>query len=96
MNKSTYSITKMDCLSEEHILRMKLESLHNIKAMNFDIPQRKLYVMHEGKASPITAAIDSLHLNSSLMKTQKVEEEEALLFSNEPGIKENYFGKYWQ
>ena len=85
MNKTTYNIAKMDCLSEENIVRMKLEGLHNIKALNFEIPQRKLYVMHEGDASAITAAIDSLHFNSSLTKTEKVDEEEALLFSNTAG-----------
>ncbi|HEY5371189.1 MAG TPA: cation transporter [Hanamia sp.] len=82
MNKSTYNISKMDCLSEEHLIRMKLEGLHNIKALNFEIPQRKLYVMHEGDASAITAAIDSLHFNSSLIKTRVADDDEALLFSN--------------
>ena len=72
----------MDCLSEEQIVRMKIEGLHNIKSLKFEIPQRKLYVMHEGDASEITAAIDSLRLNSSLIKTQTVDDEEALLFSN--------------
>ncbi|MEO8788300.1 MAG: cation transporter [Chitinophagaceae bacterium] len=85
MNETVYNIEKMDCLAEEQIIRMKLEALHNIKALNFEIPQRKLYVMHEGDATSITAAIDSLHLNSSLIKTQEVDEENALLFSNEAG-----------
>ena len=82
MNKTTYNIEKMDCLSEEQIIRMKLEGLHNVKALNFEIPQRKLFVIHEGDASVITAAIGSLHFDSSLIKTQEVDEEEALLFSN--------------
>lgn len=86
MNKTTYNIDKMDCLSEEQIIRMKIEGLHNIKSLKFEIPQRKLYVMHEGDALPITAAIDSLHLNSSLVNTQKVDEEEALLFSDTAGL----------
>ncbi|MEO9021866.1 MAG: cation transporter [Ginsengibacter sp.] len=85
MNKSTYNIAKMDCLSEEQIVRMKIEGLHNVKSLEFEIPQRKLYVMHEGDASPITAAIDSLHFNSTLIKTQEVDEEESLLFSNTAG-----------
>ena len=85
MNKSTYKIAKMDCLSEEQIVRMKIEGLHNIKSLKFEIPQRKLYVIHEGDASPITAAIESLHLNSSLLKTQEVDDGEALLFSNTAG-----------
>jgi len=85
MNKTTYNIDKMDCLSEEQIVRLKLEGLHNIKALNFEIPQRKLYVLHEGDAKAITAAIDSLHLNSSLVKTQQVDAEQTSSFSNEAG-----------
>lgn len=85
MNKSTYNIAKMDCLSEENIVRMKLESLHNVKGLNFETPQRKLYVMHEDDAASITAAIDSLRLNSSFINTQKIDEAEALLFSNTAG-----------
>ncbi len=75
----------LDCLSEEQIIRMKIEGLHNIKSLKFEISQRLLYVMHDGDASPITAAIESLHLNSSLINTQKVDEQEALLFAGTDG-----------
>ena len=86
MNKTTYNIDKMDCLSEEQIVRMKLEGLHGIKSLQFEIPQRKLYVMHEGDAAPITKAIDSLHFNSSLVNTEIISDEEALLFSQTDGL----------
>jgi Co/Zn/Cd efflux system component len=85
MNKTTYKIAKMDCLSEENIVRMKLEGLQNIIGLKFELSERKLFVMHEGDAAPITAAIDSLHFNSSLIKTQKIDDEEALLFSDTTG-----------
>lgn len=86
MNKSTYNIAKMDCLSEEQIVRMKLEGLHGIQSLQFEIPKRKLYVMHEGDSAPITEAIDSLHFNSSLVSTQSISDEEALLFSQTDGL----------
>jgi copper chaperone CopZ len=59
MNKTTYKINKMDCGAEENMVRMKLEKLQNIKAMHFDIPQRKVDVIHEGPAPLIAAAIQS-------------------------------------
>lgn len=96
MNKTTYNVTSMDCLSEEQIVRMKLDGLHNIKSLKFELPQRKLYVMHEGDATAITEAIDSLHFNSSLIETRKIDEEEALYFQIQQDMKENYFGRYWQ
>jgi len=78
MNKTTYKIGKMDCAAEESVVRMKLEKLKNIKALKFDIPQRKLDVIHEGKAEPITAAIESINLNSSFVKTEEINDDELL------------------
>ncbi len=69
----------MDCASEESIVRMKLEGLPGIKGLQFDISQRILDVIHSGSAEPITAAIDSLNFNSSLIKSEEIDEEEELL-----------------
>ena len=86
MNRTSYNIEKMDCLSEEQIIRMKLEGMPGIQSLQFEIPKRKLLVMHEGDAAPISKTIESLHLNSSLVKTQIIDEEEAALFSNNTGL----------
>lgn len=80
MQKTTYKIQKMDCPSEESIVRMKLEGMEGIKALQFDIPERKLDVIHEGNAQPITTAIDSLNFNSSLVKTEEIDDDEEFLF----------------
>ena len=82
MQKTTYKIAKMDCTSEESIVRMKLEGMLNIKALQFDIPARKLDVIHEGDEQQITAAIGSLNFNSSLIKSEEIDEDEAALFEN--------------
>jgi len=75
MNKTTYKINKMDCAAEENMVRMKLEKLENIKAIHFDIPQRKVDVIHEGTAALITAAIQSLNLNSSFINTEETDDQ---------------------
>lgn len=49
---------------------MKLEEFKNIRALHFDIPQRQVAIKHEENAGPITAAINSLRLNSSLITTK--------------------------
>ena len=46
MEKTTFKITKMDCPSEEQMIRMKLESYAQVKYLDFDIPNRKLEVYH--------------------------------------------------
>lgn len=82
MIKTTYKVEKMDCPAEENIVRMKLDGIENIKAMQFDIPNRKLDVLHEGAAEPITAALDSLNFNSSVVISEEIDEEEAITFEN--------------
>ena len=82
MHKTTYKIAKMDCASEENILRMKLEGMENIKALQFDIAQRKLDVIHNGIAEPITAAINSLNFNSSVINTEKLTDDDVFLYTD--------------
>ena len=44
MQKSTFHISKMDCPSEENLIRMKLEGLSEIKKPEFDLEKRNLSV----------------------------------------------------
>ncbi len=62
----------MDCPSEENMIRMKLDGLQFAK-LDFDIPNRNLYVYHEGDAQPIAAALNDLNLGSSLKETEESE-----------------------
>ncbi|KGO80359.1 cation efflux family protein [Flavobacterium cauense R2A-7] len=70
MNKSIYKIAKMDCPSEEQLIRLKLNGIEQIQQLNFDIPNRKLEVFHSGDTNLITDKINSLNLDSSLEKTE--------------------------
>lgn len=81
MTKTTYKIAKMDCAAEENIVRMKLEGLQNIAAVQFDVPKRKLIVIDGDNAEQITTAINSLNFNSSVLESEKIENDEALLFT---------------
>lgn len=64
----------MDCPSEENMIRMKLDGLPFAK-LDFDIPNRNLYVYHEGDAQPIALALNDLNLGSSLKTTEESEIE---------------------
>ena len=70
MKKSTFHISKMDCPSEEQIIRMKLETFNVVKHLVFDIPNRKLEVYHTEKIDGIHRAITALNLNERLEKTE--------------------------
>ncbi len=71
MRKSTFKVTEIDCPSEEQMIRMKLQSLHNIKKLEFDLQGRVVCVYHEEDVDPITQSLASLQLNSSLLKTEE-------------------------
>jgi Co/Zn/Cd efflux system component len=70
VKKSTIYISKMDCPSEENMIRLKLQGLHFMK-LDFDIPNRNLYVYHEGDITSIFNAVNDLKLGASLIGSEE-------------------------
>ena len=79
MNKTIFEITKMDCPSEENLIRMKLDEISSIANLDFDIPNRKLTVFHDGDIDQIENSVIELNLDGkkiSSEQTEKVDFEE--------------------
>lgn len=76
MNKSVFEISKMDCPSEENLIRMKLDGFSSIKNLDFDIPNRKLTVFHNGDTQAIEESILNLNLGGKKLLTEETEETE--------------------
>lgn len=70
--KSTFKISKMDCPSEEQIIRIKLEQHPEVESLDFDIPNRKLAVYHRGGYESISASLDGLMLDSRVLSTEQI------------------------
>lgn len=68
MKKTTIHISKMDCPSEENMIRLKLDKQH-FKKLEFDLLNRKLYVFHQEDINPIFKAIDDLNLDAKIEST---------------------------
>lgn len=68
---STFKVTKMDCPSEEQMIRMKLVGIEAILQLNFDIPNRKLEVIHSGDVSVFEKDIHALNFDSTLVSTEE-------------------------
>jgi len=66
---SVYAVPKMDCPSEERMIRLALNSVEGIRALSFDLSNRRLKVVHDGEAEPITAKLATLGLGASLQET---------------------------
>jgi len=62
----------MDCPSEENMIRMKLDGQH-FQKLDFDIPNRNLYVYHEGDVGPIFDAVNDLNLGATLISSEESE-----------------------
>jgi Co/Zn/Cd efflux system component len=67
MQKTTFKISKMDCPSEEQMIRMRLADLTNIKSLDFDIANRQLTVFHTDNHDQIYQRLDNLKLDTSLI-----------------------------
>ena len=72
MQKSIFHITKMDCPSEETLIRMKLEGLSMIKSLVFDIENRKLTVFHSEESSEIENHLKELNFRLLSYKRKQV------------------------
>ncbi|MEY8870138.1 cation transporter [Meridianimaribacter flavus] len=69
MNKTVFEITKMDCPSEENLIRMKLDGISSIANLDFDIPNRRLSVFHTEEINLIEKSIAELNLGAKKIST---------------------------
>ncbi len=76
MQKTTFQISKMDCPSEENLIRMKLEPISTIKHLEFDLENRVLTVFHHGALTEIDQSIQDLKLGGQKLETIEVVDKE--------------------
>jgi len=69
---SQFSIPKMDCPSEERMIRIALDDLGSGIALEFDTPHRKLKVFYDNNLETIQSRIESLGLGATLDSTQNI------------------------
>jgi Co/Zn/Cd efflux system component len=69
MNKTVYHIRKMDCPSEENLIRMKMEGLQEIKKLDFNLENRRLTVFHLGDRHKIELRLKELDLGTVFIET---------------------------
>lgn len=73
---SEYRVPKMDCPSEEGMIRMALEGIEPRVLLEFDTQSRRVRVLHGGKTTVITERLRSLGLGATLEKTTCVTKED--------------------
>jgi Co/Zn/Cd efflux system component len=83
MQKTTFEIAKMDCPSEENLIRMKLDGIPSIVNLNFDIANRKLTVFHSGEIDQIEKSVIELNLGGKKISTEPTEQTDFEEHSNQ-------------
>lgn len=71
MRKTVFEIPKMDCPSEENLIRLKLNDFSGIENLDFDIPNRKLIVYHNGNSTAIEKAVFELNLGGKVVLSEE-------------------------
>ena len=71
--RSTFSIPKMDCPSEEQMIRMALEGIAAVRSLSFDLPARTVVIVHDGSAQAISKKLEPLNLGAALRESKTVE-----------------------
>lgn len=74
MQKTLLSVPKMDCPSEEKLIRMALNGNDDVKSLSFDLAKREMTVLHEGDPSPILALMEPLKFGARVVTTEAVSE----------------------
>ncbi|HAS39212.1 MAG TPA: cation transporter [Microscillaceae bacterium] len=74
MEKTVFEITKMDCPSEENLIRMKLDGIPGIQHLQFEIPARKLIIFHSGSLDKIEQSILELNLGGEKLSTEPTDQ----------------------
>ncbi len=71
--KSVFAVPKMDCPSEERMIRMALDGEVGISDLRFDLQARTVTVVHAGDPAPLLAKLQPLGLGVRLSGTGKAD-----------------------
>ena len=69
---STFSVPKMDCPSEEALIRMQLDGFETGLSLDIDIPNRKVRVFHKCSSDEIEERLAACNLGATLMYSESM------------------------
>ncbi len=71
--ESTFVVPKMDCPSEERMIRLALEPLDDVMGLRFDLDARTVAVIHRGQVAAVLAELEPLGFGARLDTTVEAE-----------------------
>lgn len=88
MKKTLFHISKMDCPSEEKLVRMALDSHPEILKLDFDLKDRNLTIIHHTDPATILMALEPLNFGAHITSTIEFEPDAEELEENIDPVKE--------
>jgi len=79
MKKTVFDIPKMDCPSEERIIRLAFDGIKTVKNLSFDLAHRRLEVLHENSADEVLSVLLPLGFGARLSETREATEVDEVL-----------------
>ena len=73
LTKTVFAVPKMDCPSEERMIRLALDGLAGVADLQFDLQGRVLTVRHAGEAGPVLARLEPLGFGARIASTGPAE-----------------------
>ncbi len=68
--KTVFELPKMDCPSEEQMIRMALNGYSPIQSLDFNLAARRLAIVHEGSADDILTKLTPLGLGARVVESK--------------------------
>lgn len=81
--KTVLAVPKMDCPSEERLIRMALDGTAGLADLRFDLPARTVTVIHAGTPESLLARLEPLGLGATLAQTAEAAADELESASDE-------------
>jgi hypothetical protein len=76
--ESVFSIPKMDCPSEENMIRMTLSGLSDIRSLTFDLSNRQLVAIHRNDPESVLEMLRPLNLGAVRLASTPIAPEQAI------------------
>lgn len=82
MKRSTFDVPKMDCPSEESTIKLAFDGITSVKKLQFDLPKRKLEILHENPKEEVLSVLLPLGFGASLVESHDVSEMEEVVLNS--------------
>lgn len=73
LRRTLLAVPRMDCPSEERMIRMALDGLEGVGPLEFDLAGRRVAVVHAGEPGAVAARLEPLGLGARVLETAPLE-----------------------